>query len=142
MSILMALLLPALQKSMDTVKKLVCANKEKQIAVPVFDRSIEIARAGASMIVQSVNIVLIEGNYLLLRETPWDRLAVFFDTTVMLKASRNTIEQRLRERWIKYGLSSDNIYRKLNENDMPNVETVINMSSNADYFIMTDQSSS
>jgi pantothenate kinase len=86
--------------------------------------------------------VLIEGNYLLLREAPWDRLAVFFDTTVMLKASRNTIEQRLRERWIKYGLSSDNIYRKLNENDMPNVETVINMSSNADYFIMTDQSSS
>ena len=114
-------------------------NKEKQIAVPVFDRSIEIARAGARMIPQSVNIVLTEGNYLLLRESPWVLLAVYFDTTVMLKASRNTIEQRLRDRWIKNGLSNDEISSKLNGNDMPNVETVITLSNNADYFIKTDE---
>ncbi len=115
------------------------ANKEKQIAVPVFDRSIEIARAGARMIPQSVNIVLTEGNYLLLRDAPWNSLAVYFDTTVMLKASRNTIEQRLRDRWVKYGLSSDKISSKLNENDLPNVETVITMSNKADYSIVTDE---
>ena len=91
------------------------ANNEKQIAVPVFDRSIEIARAGARMIPQSVNIVLTEGNYLLLKQAPWDKLAVYFDTTVMLKASRITLEKRLQNRWIKHGLSSDEISSKLIE---------------------------
>ena len=115
------------------------ANNEKQIAVPVFDRSIEIARAGARMIPQAVNIVLTEGNYLLLKQAPWDKLAVYFDITVMLKASRITLEKRLQNRWIKHGLSYDEISSKLNENDMPNVETVINMSTTADYFILTDE---
>ena len=116
------------------------ANNEKQIAVPIFDRSIEIARAGARMIPQSVNIVLTEGNYLLLKQAPWDKLAVYFDTTVMLKASRITIDKRLQNRWIKHGLSSTEISSKLNENDMPNVETVINLSARADYCILTDES--
>jgi pantothenate kinase len=61
----------------------------------VFDRSIEIARAGARMIPQAVNIVQTEGNYLLLKQAPWDKLSVYFDTTVMLKASRITLEKRL-----------------------------------------------
>jgi pantothenate kinase len=115
------------------------ANNEKQIAVPEFDRSIEIARAGARMIAQSVNIVLTEGNYLLLKRAPWIKLAVYFDTTVMLKASRITLEKRLQNRWLAHGLSSDEISSKLNENDLPNVETVINMSVTADYFILTDK---
>ena len=114
-------------------------NNEKQIAVPVFDRSIEIARAGARMIPQSVNIVLAEGNYLLLKQAPWNKLAVYFDKTVMLKASRNTLEKRLYNRWIKHGLSSAEISSKLNENDIPNIGTVINMSATADYFILTDE---
>jgi len=114
-------------------------NDEEQIAVPVFDRSIEIARAGARMIPQSVNIVLAEGNYLLLKQAPWNKLAVYFDKTVMLKASRNTLEKRLHNRWIEHGLSSAEIYSKLNENDMPNVETVITMSAPADYYVLTDE---
>lgn len=114
------------------------SNDEQQVAVPVFDRSIEIARAAARMIPQSVNIILIEGNYLLLKQSPWDKLAVYFDTTVMLKASKRVIEKRLQTRWVKYGLANSEIKHKLNENDLPNVETVINMSATADYFILTD----
>ena len=114
-------------------------NNEKQIAVPVFDRSIEIVRAGARMIPQSVSIVLAEGNYLLLKQAPWDKLAVYFDTTVMLKASLITLEKRLYNRWVEHGLSSDEIASKLNENDLPNVEMVVNMSTTADYFIQTDE---
>jgi len=50
----------------------------------VFDRDLEIARAGARLIPASVDIVVVEGNYLLLREPPWDALKPHFDLTVMV----------------------------------------------------------
>jgi pantothenate kinase len=39
-------------------------NSEHEIAVPVFDRAMEISRAGARIIPQSARLVIIEGNYL------------------------------------------------------------------------------
>ena len=64
-------------------------NTEDSVAVPVFDRSIEIARAGARLIERSVRHVIVEGNYLLLKQAPWDRLAPLFDTTVFLDVPGN-----------------------------------------------------
>jgi pantothenate kinase len=46
------------------------ARDEEAVAVPVFDRDIEIARAGARLIPRSVRIVVAEGNYLLLAARP------------------------------------------------------------------------
>lgn len=45
-------------------------NVEPQVAVPVFDRSIEISRAGGRLIPQKTPIVLVEGNYRLLDIPP------------------------------------------------------------------------
>jgi pantothenate kinase len=42
-------------------------NIEDAVVVPVFDRDLEIARAGARLIPASVDIVVVGGNYLLLR---------------------------------------------------------------------------
>jgi pantothenate kinase len=115
------------------------ANNENEVAVPVFDRSIEIARAGARIIPQSAKVIVADGNYLLLDDEPWDDLAPFFDLTVMLKASQETITQRLQDRWVKHGLPANEINVKLNDNDLPNVEMVINNSRDADYSMVTDE---
>lgn len=40
------------------------ANEDDVVAVPVFDRAIEIARAGGRLIPQSVDIIVCEGSYL------------------------------------------------------------------------------
>lgn len=48
-------------------------NAEEAVAVPVFDRDIEIARAGARLVPRSARIIVTEGNYLLLRDEPWVR---------------------------------------------------------------------
>jgi hypothetical protein len=40
-------------------------NQEDEIAVPVFDRDLEISRAGARLISRSVRALVVEGNYLL-----------------------------------------------------------------------------
>ena len=42
------------------------ARDEAEVAVPVFDRRLEIARAGAAIIPQAADTIICEGNYLLL----------------------------------------------------------------------------
>jgi pantothenate kinase len=47
---------------------------EPDIAIPVFDRSIELSRAAAEIVGANTRFILVEGNYLLLDEEPWSRL--------------------------------------------------------------------
>ena len=100
------------------------ANAEDEIAVPVFDRKIEIARAGARTIGREVEILLVEGNYLLLEDPPWDRLSPLFDLTVLIDVPEDILRARLRRRWEGFGLSEDEIQAKLEENDLPNGRVV------------------
>ena len=74
-------------------------NREDQIAVPVFDRDIEIARAGARWITGSVRHLIIEGNWLLLNEDPWTRLHPLFGTTIFIGVTIEEVTKRLSERW-------------------------------------------
>ncbi len=48
------------------------------IAVPVFDRTLELSRAAARLIPGTARHILVEGNYLLLDQPGWRELADFF----------------------------------------------------------------
>ena len=108
-------------------------NAAAHIAVPVFDRAIEIARAGARLIPQQAAIIVVEGNYLLLRQEPWAGLRPLFDVSVFIHTATETLRQRLTARWEGYGLAEDEIRRKVEENDLPNAEFVIAQSTAADF---------
>jgi pantothenate kinase len=111
------------------------ANEEEAVAVPVFDRDIEIARAGARLIPRSARIIITEGNYLLLRKAPWSELRPLFDVTVFVDEPEATLRQRLEARWRGYRLSPEEIRAKLEENDLPNARIVIAESGEADYCV-------
>ncbi len=108
---------------------------EEQVFVPVFDRKIEIARAGARLIPKDVPVIVVEGNWLLLNEAPWDRLRAMFDVTVMVDVPEHTLRARLRGRWERLGLSEVEIVEKLEENDLPNGRWVRDGSVPADHVI-------
>lgn len=114
------------------------ANEEDVVAVPVFDRTIETARAGARLIPQSIGIIIAEGNYLLLKRPPWDRLDGLFDFTVMVDVPTEILRQRLEARWRHFGLSEAEVRRKVDTNDLPNGITVIEESRPADCRIVFD----
>lgn len=95
-------------------------NEDDVVAVPVFDRTIEIARAGGRLIPQSVNIIVCEGNYLLASQLPWDRLNPIFDVTVFVDVDEDDLRHRLRERWQNFDMDDAEITRKVEENDLPN----------------------
>jgi pantothenate kinase len=111
------------------------ANDEDFVAVPVFDRSIEIARAGARMIPRSARIILAEGNWLLLDRVPWSALRPLFDVTVMIDVPEAVLRERLRQRWVHYNLTPEEIAWKLDGNDLPNARMVMTDSAPADFRI-------
>ena len=95
------------------------ANEEDEIAVPVFDRGLDISRASARLLSRDVRVVVVEGNYLLLTSPPWAGLHASFDITVMLRVDEAVLRQRLAARWRGYGLSPEQIERKIEHNDLP-----------------------
>ena len=117
-----------------TLKRL-RARDEPDVAVPVFDRQIEIARAGARLIPASVPVIVAEGNWLLLDQAPWDRLRPMFDITVMVEVPEPVLRARLRGRWERLGLTGAEILAKLEENDLPNGRLVRDGSVAADWRI-------
>jgi pantothenate kinase len=111
------------------------ARDEAEVAVPVFDRTIEIARAGARLIPASVPVIVVEGNWLLLDQAPWTRLCPMFDVTVMVAVAEATLRARLRDRWQGLGLTEAEITAKLEDNDLPNGRLVRDGSAPANFVI-------
>ncbi|WP_210530293.1 nucleoside triphosphate hydrolase [Rubellimicrobium arenae] len=111
------------------------ANDEAAVAVPVFDRDIEIARAGARLIPSSVRVIVSEGNYLLLDRAPWNSLQPLFDVTVMIDVPEEELRARLTRRWEHYQLTPDEIAWKLDGNDLPNGRMVRAESAPAQFVV-------
>ena len=107
--------------------------QEEFVAVPVFDRDLEIARAGARLIPAKVQVILVEGNYLLLQQEPWSQLRLLFDVAVLLEVPEAVLGERLTARWQHYELPSEEIAAKVNENDLPNGRYVMAESGGEDY---------
>jgi pantothenate kinase len=98
---------------------------ERDVAVPIFDRRQELSRASARIVRRGTKFVIVEGNYLLLDEQPWSRLAPLFDFTVFLEVPREEIERRLVARWVEHGRSAEAGRRWIDTNDLPNAERIL-----------------
>jgi pantothenate kinase len=110
-------------------------NTSEDIVVPAFDRTLDLARAGASIVRSEHQVLLVEGNYLLLNQEPWTRLAPFFDMTIFLDVPFAELERRLIQRWLDYGHTEDAARKRALSNDIPNAELVVSVSRDADYVV-------
>jgi pantothenate kinase len=111
------------------------ARDEEHVAVPTFDRQLEIARAGARLIPKTTRIIVVEGNYLLLRREPWSALSRLFDVTILIETPEDVLRERLTARWRQYNLTPSQIAEKLNGNDLPNGRSVRSESAEPDFLI-------
>ncbi len=99
---------------------------EPNVAIPIFDRKTDLARAGASLIREDTKVIIVEGNYLLLDEAPWTDLAKYFDLPVFIDVSRAELQKRLMQRWFDHGRTPEEAEHWVVTNDMPNVDRVLN----------------
>ncbi|MEJ6394817.1 hypothetical protein V8J82_16255 [Gymnodinialimonas sp. 2305UL16-5] len=105
---------------------------EADIAYPIFDRTRDIAIAGAACLSAETEFVLFEGNYLLLDAAPWRDLARHWTYTIWIGTDLTDLDARLMRRWRDEGLSDHSARLKLDGNDLPNIRLVLDHSVAAD----------
>ena len=110
-------------------------NSETAVAVPVFDRQLEISRNSANIIDASARHLIVEGNYLMLKDKPWADLLKFYDTTIFINVSPNVIRKRLEHRW--KSLTKEVREKKIFENDLPNAKYILENSLNSEFLYET-----
>lgn len=108
---------------------------EDEVAIPLFDRDLEISRAGADIVGPQDRILIVEGNYLLLNEAPWPDLAPLFDLTIWIDVPEAELDRRLLARWAHYGKTPVEARAWIDGNDMPNIRRVVAGSRPADLVI-------
>jgi pantothenate kinase len=92
---------------------------------PTFDRVRDISIAGAIEVPAECPVILFEGNYLLLDESPWTDLATLWDLTICMNVPMQELRARLIQRWLSHNLSRAAATRRAESNDIPNARRVI-----------------
>ena len=103
---------------------------------PVYDRMLHNPVEDAVTI--QGDIVLLEGNYLLLDEDGWRDLAAYADETISVHAEEEMLRARLIERRIKTGVDREPAVRFVDFSDMPNVRICLEKTMPADIQLSLD----
>ena len=103
---------------------------------PVYDRMLHNPVEDALTV--DGEIVLLEGNYLLLDEDGWRDLAAYADYSVSVSAGEELLRNRLIDRKLHTGVAEDAAVRFVDFSDMPNVRLCLEKSISADLRLRLD----
>lgn len=106
-----------------TLERLAAPTREA-VAVPVFDRSIELSRAAGAVVEPYHRVVITEGNYLLLDDERWRGVSALLDFTVFLDVPPDELRRRLMQRWIGHGYGPAEAREWMETNDLVNARLV------------------
>ena len=110
---------------------------DQPVYVPLFDRAADLSRNAAQCVDSVHEVVILEGNYLLLKHGGWQTLAPLFDLRVFLDVPFDVLESRLVQRWLDHGLSAEEARTRALSNDIPNAHTVVEDSAEADLYYVS-----
>ena len=103
---------------------------------PVYDRMLHNPIENAVTVDQ--NIVLLEGNYLLLDEDGWRDLSACADYTIAIRADEGFLRERLIRRRMKTGVAEEAAVRFVDFSDMPNVRLCLEKTKKAELCLQRD----
>lgn len=91
--------------------------------------------AGAIAVRPDDGLVIVEGNYLLLKEPPWDRIRPALDLCAYLELDDATRVRRLLERHMRYGKSRSEAERFVRHSDEKNARLTKTTRHRADLIV-------
>lgn len=104
--------------------------KDRNIKWPIYDRNLH------NPVMDKVNvtadIILIEGNWLLLDEGEWKELKSYCDYSIFIEAKEDTLKNRLIDRKIRGGLTPKEALEFYNRTDRKNILRVMESRVSAD----------
>ena len=104
-----------------------------EVFAPIFDRTRDLAIAGAVAVPSAVKVVIVEGNYLMFDEAPWSELAALWDLSARVNVPMPELRARLIHRWLSLNYSSAVATRRAEGNDIPNAQRVIERALQCDF---------
>ncbi len=123
-----------LPKLTDAVKRVAAG---ENCGWPAYDRMLHNPAEDAVRV--TGDIILLEGNYLLLDEDGWRDLAGYADYTVSVAAEEGLLRDRLIDRRIRTGVEKDAAVRFVDFSDMPNVRLCLRKTRKADLALRIDE---
>ncbi|WP_417838381.1 nucleoside triphosphate hydrolase [Tritonibacter scottomollicae] len=105
---------------------------DDEVIYPLFDRSRDLAIAGAAHVGQDCSVAVIEGNYLLFDEPGWRDLADLWDVSIRLDVPLADLEARLVQRWLTHGLDQAAAEARARGNDLANAQRIASAKLPAD----------
>lgn len=105
----------------------------EEVFAPVFDRTRDIAIAGAVAVPPAARVVIVEGNYLMFNEDPWLDLAALWDASARVDVAMPELRARLIQRWLSLNHSPSVATRRAEGNDIPNAQRVIDRALPCDF---------
>ncbi len=105
---------------------------DKAVAVPVYDRTLHEPVADDMVVPRDARIVLVEGNYVLGDEPPWDAVSRLLSPKLFLECDADAARRRVIERHVRGGLTPDEAARKYDRNDRLNCGIVEATADRAD----------
>ncbi len=106
---------------------------DQEVFAPVFDRTRDLAIAGAVAVPVDAKVIIVEGNYLMFDEAPWSELAGLWDVTARLDVPMPELRARLIHRWLSLNYSRAVATRRAEGNDIPNAQRVIDRALPCDF---------
>ena len=122
-----------LERLTESVKKVAAGER---CGWPVYDRMLH-NPVEDTLRVDS-DIVLLEGNYLLLDEDGWRDLSAYADFTILVSADESLLRTRLIDRRIMTGVTKEPAVRFVDFSDMPNVRLCLEKTMPADLRMYLD----
>ncbi len=108
------------------------APAREAVAIPLFDRDLELSRAAAAIVEPHHRIVITEGNYLLLDDDRWRAARDRLDLSVFLDVPFEALRRRLMVRWLGHGYDPEEAREKTEANDLVNARLVAGTSVEPD----------
>ncbi len=106
--------------------------------LPAYSRALHDPVAEAVEVPVSTRIVLVEGNFLLSVDSPWDAVSRLLDVRCFLVADPNEARRRVLARHVRGGSREEQAVAKYETNDRLNTDAVLATRCQAEVIIRTD----
>ncbi len=103
---------------------------------PAYSRRTHEPEERGILIDQAVSLFLIEGNYLLLREQPWDSLAGYFDRKLFIRPVGRFLRRRIITRKMRGGYTRGQSAEHFARSDQRNIREVLSGSGGWDWLLV------
>ena len=106
------------------------AVKRAETKWPVYDRQLHDVIPDAESV--DADIILLEGNWLLLKDPRWTDIRIFADYSILIEAKPELLKERLIRRKVQGGIPQEEAEAFYESSDRRNVELVLQESGTAD----------